>query len=296
MIEKACGRNMVAGIQRFISYIYAYENGEKSRNAGYAKIEIRGNAGRMEIYLQETDAMYGTGKVCFVCKNEDKFFYIPAGEFTIENRRGACQISFNTLNIMEIGKVFDDLDGIYIMDASERMYLSFWKEIGDINIRQEKFIELSEERQRISVEPVHEEISEKYEHVEEETLHTMEVPVRNVFPKPQLGQIWEEMQKNRLSVQFNKDVNAVQIELRDLRELPKDFWYLGNNSFLLHGFFNYHYLLFGKLPEGGWFLGVPGIYQKQERVMASIFGFPGFLAAGEVGELQPGAWYHVLED
>ena len=59
---------------------------------------------------------------------------------------------------------------------------------------------------------------------------------------------------------------------------------------------------------------MPGVYQKQERVMASIFGFPGFLSAetgdvavAEIGEnaagqqtstreLQPGAWYHVLED
>ena len=157
------------------------------------------------------------------------------------------------------------------------------------------------------------------EEQEQELLHTMEIPVRNIFPKTNLLEIWQAMQKNKLSVQINEEVSAIQIELKDLRELPKQYWYLGNNSFLLHGFFNYRYLLLGKLPDERWFLGVPGVYQKQERVMAAIFGFPGFLAAGEmrgqrmelpeetakgnlqaaeetVRELQPGAWYHVLED
>ena len=99
------------------------------------------------------------------------------------------------------------------------------------------------------------------------------------------------------------------MELNDLRELPKQHWYLGNNSFLLHGFFNYHHLLFGRLPDGKWFIGVPGIYARQERVMASVFGFPGFMHIGisepeadvpqETGmprERQQGIWYHILED
>lgn len=41
-------------------------------------------------------------------------------------------------------------------------------------------------------------------------------------------------------------------------------------------------------------MGVPGIYQNQERVMAIIFGFPEFLP-NEV-ENQFGYWYRVLEE
>ena len=73
-----------------------------------------------------------------------------------------------------------------------------------------------------------------------------------------------------------KNITCIKIELKDLRELPRKYWYLGNNSFLLHGFFNYRYLVIGKIEEdtqNRWFLGVPGIYQNQERVMAIIFGF-----------------------
>lgn len=35
----------------------------------------------------------------------------------------------------------------------------------------------------------------------------------------------------------DEDTLCVRMELKDLRQLPKQFWYLGNNSFLLHGFF-----------------------------------------------------------
>lgn len=33
-----------------------------------------------------------------------------------------------------------------------------------------------------------------------------------------------------------KNITCIKIELKDLRELPRKYWYLGNNSFLLHGF------------------------------------------------------------
>lgn len=75
-------------------------------------------------------------------------------------------------------------------------------------------------------------------------------------------------------------MSGIHIELRDIRELPRKFWNLGNNSFLLHGFFNYHYLLLGKRTEGETetiFIGVPGVFHSQEHIMASLFGFSEFL-------------------
>ena len=132
--------------------------------------------------------------------------------------------------------------------------------------------------------------------------------MRNVFPTFTLEDIWKNFEKNRTCVRINDRVNGVQIELSDLRELPRQYWYLGNNSFLLHGFFSYHHLLFGKLPSEKWFLGVPGVYERQERIMASIFGFPGFMhieehmceeeppvPADDPHEMQPGIWYHILD-
>lgn len=93
-------------------------------------------------------------------------------------------------------------------------------------------------------------------------------------------------------------VLCVRIEIKDVRLLPEKYWSVINNSFLLHGFFNYRYLIFGRVGvEQNWFIGIPGIYQNQEHVMASIFGFPDFLPQAEKNERgeQPGYWYRILD-
>lgn len=94
---------------------------------------------------------------------------------------------------------------------------------------------------------------------------------------------------------------CVRMELKDLRQLPRQFWYLGNNSFLLHGFFNYRYLILGMTEEDGnkkWFMGIPGVFQNPERVMAALFGFPKFRSEKsspiKTGEF--GYWYRYLNE
>lgn len=100
---------------------------------------------------------------------------------------------------------------------------------------------------------------------------------------------------------FDEDegVYGVKMNLRDFRILPKQYWCLANNSFLLHGYFNYRYVLFGYM--GGehkkWFLGVPGTFQNQEQILAGAFGFPEFrtkqLTRQKTGEF--GYWYRYLD-
>ena len=306
-------------MQRFVTYIYAYDNGKKAGNAGYAKIEIKGMTGRLEVHLLGTEVVKGVGDVYFLRSKGQQLEYYKSGTFEIEEGTGIFRVDFQIMDVIESGLEFEHMVGIGIKDSHGSWYLSFWKDIMQTEFFENSFVpgkKIMESKQSEAEEQKEASILEEKE---QELLHTMEIPVQNIFPKSNLLEIWETMQKNKLSVQINEAVSAIQIELKDLRELPKKYWYLGNNSFLLHGFFNYRYLLLGKLPDERWFLGVPGVYQKQERVMAAIFGFPGFLAAGEicgqrpesvdgaesgnlqaaeeqVRELQPGAWYHVLED
>ena len=69
--------------------------------------------------------------------------------------------------------------------------------------------------------------------------------------------------------------SAEKIRHSDIARLPRKFWPLANNSFLLHGYHNYNHLML--IEEGGrtW-LGVPGIYAPQEARAADLFGFPRF--------------------
>ena len=297
----------MAGMQRFVTYIYAYENGQKNNNAGYAKIETRGDRGQMEIHLASNGIYRGKGSVAFLYAEKEKLIYIPVGEFVIENGLGSSSVSFRVDSLAGTDLSFAKIDGIYIADSEGGKYLSFWRDVEVTDFSDANFAEYSLDMPLPETEePLK---REAMEDAEQESLHTMEIPMRNVYPAYTVEDIWMNFARTKSSVQVNDEVSAIQIELSDLRELPKNYWYLGNNSFLLHGFFNYHHLLFGRLPEGKWFIGVPGIYARQERVMASVFGFPGFMHIGvsEPGasvpqetvtprEKQQGIWYHILED
>lgn len=69
---------------------------------------------------------------------------------------------------------------------------------------------------------------------------------------------------------------CTKIQRQDLSRLIRREWQLANNSFLLHGYYNYHHLAF--LREGETlYLGVPGVYCEQEQRAAKAFGFPGFI-------------------
>lgn len=72
--------------------------------------------------------------------------------------------------------------------------------------------------------------------------------------------------------------HTIRVELKDLRVLPKSQWILGNNSFLLHGYYNYHYIILGR-TEGKYIIGVPGVFCNREKMVASMFGFRDFKAA-----------------
>ncbi len=53
-------------------------------------------------------------------------------------------------------------------------------------------------------------------------------------------------------------------------------WYIVNNSFLTHGYANYKHLVIKTDTDGRQYLGVPGVSEPQERMMAGIFGFTEF--------------------
>ena len=80
------------------------------------------------------------------------------------------------------------------------------------------------------------------------------------------------------SAEAKELTQAKKISREDLTLLPRKFWPLANNSFLLHGYHNYNHLVL--IEEGGrrW-LGVPGIYDTREARAADLFGFPRFTRA-----------------
>lgn len=96
--------------------------------------------------------------------------------------------------------------------------------------------------------------------------------------------VWDFLESTYPKIQAFDSEHGCQvlvIKPKDIGLLPRETWIYGNNSFLLHGYYNYRYLILARLenPKGRprYILGVPGHYYSNEKYMASMFGFPHFV-------------------
>ncbi len=116
----------------------------------------------------------------------------------------------------------------------------------------------------------------------------------------QPDRLWQHFRKTYPKIQAFDYANGCEILMvkpQDIGLLPRETWTYGNNSFLLHGYYSYRYLILVKLnnPEGNprYLLGVPGHYYSNEKYMASMFGFPNFVLSKlqPAGDARFGYWY-----
>lgn len=337
----------MAGMKRFVTYIYAYEEEKKGSNVGFARIEIRGQDTRIEIHLRGVYAASATCRVYLFQreaaggKEATGVTGVLVGEMKLANGSGDGAVVLKGGRVGASPYGITEMEGLFFVIGEERILMSRWREgapfkVGLSGFREwqpdepkEKAAEKgaaaetaaqkevreaapvqSEQNSRMAAKGMAQDVpsGSGMEKAGEETeaIHVTELPMRNLFPEYDWNAVWEELCREHKPVALFEewDMQCIQLELKDLRSLPKKYWYLGNNSFLLHGFFNYRYLLLGRTAEERWFLGVPGVYQRQERVMAAIFGFPEFFAAGPGGERggsrEPvnhfGCWVRYIEE
>ena len=75
---------------------------------------------------------------------------------------------------------------------------------------------------------------------------------------------------------------------------------IAGNSFMLHGYYNFRHILFGRVRDNldntKYFIGVPGMYCNRERYMASMFGFNNFKKSHRSDYANPyfGYWYQEI--
>ena len=294
----------MAGMKRFITYIYAYENTKKAGNTGFARIELRGEECRLEIHLRGVYAAQTHCKIYLFRKQGRGIEGSLIGEMDVRNGAGDFNVIMKTAHIPTSLLSFFEMEGIFLCSEDGRIFMSRCTEGEPLAVDMEHFIVWKAEQTEENIYAEEKQQENKiqtaqFDRESDNELRATELPARNFFPQYQWKDIWEQFLKSHpASMPFSeKNITCIKIELKDIRELPRKYWYLGNNSFLLHGFFNYRYLVLGKIEEDNedkWFLGVPGIYQNQERVMAIIFGFPEFMP--EQVENRFGCWYRFIEE
>ena len=78
---------------------------------------------------------------------------------------------------------------------------------------------------------------------------------------------------------FQDDRDYLSIGLGDFVIFTQKYYRLVNNSFLLHGFYNYKHLILARIEKRGeifYYIGVPGNFYDREKQVAVMFGFESF--------------------
>lgn len=89
----------------------------------------------------------------------------------------------------------------------------------------------------------------------------------------QLWSVWPHIKP------FEDKREYLRLELEDLVILPRQYYRLAENSFLLHGYHNYGHIVLAKVFIKGQekiCIGVPGNYYEKEVQVAVMFGFESF--------------------
>ena len=174
----------------------------------------------------------------------------------VRNGAGDFSVIMKTAHISTSLLSFFEMEGIFLCSEDGRIFMSRWTEGEPLTVDMEHFIEWKAEQTEENIYAEEKQQENKiqtaqFDRESDNELRATELPARNFFPQYQWKDIWEQFLKSHpASMPFSeKNITCIKMELKDIRELPRKYWYLGNNSFLLHGFFNYRYLVLGKIEE-----------------------------------------------
>ena len=113
--------------RRWISYIYAYENGIKKRNAGYAKLELKD--GKLTMTLHVTpDGREGSLRVCMYKCHSGSRAGVLLG--VVEKKAGGEGVRFmeDASNVGGSGLLFQEMNGLLLYDERGKYLISSWED------------------------------------------------------------------------------------------------------------------------------------------------------------------------
>ena len=243
-------------MRRFIRYLYEYEQEKKMRNVGFVKVEqdvdqcvihVHGKGFRMEENAQGL-------RVYLFWNTEDKCIGIPQGVTEVPGPAVNWQLCYTP---EDVGKKenYNLVNGIILKDVNGHWYAAVWND-DVVNVCRMEMWKMEEDS-----------VQDEEPECKKETLQD------------------EESESGKLEDDLEKEAclggKVRKIQRKDMVCLPRCEWRHANNSFLIHGYYNYHHLIL-TVRDDRLKLGVPGVYHPQEEKAAESFGFPEFIPAEEL--------------
>lgn len=269
-------------MKRFVTYLYEYDNGVKTRSAGFMRIDIRGTVVNMEVCIRKSPRSGEKGTVYGLVRF-GRLQGIFLGDIRVLNGQGDLRLQLPVKHLQNTEISVEDFVGIGIRFSNESYVASCWKDTYAEEIGRGQF-SLYEENlvaAEAPVQPTEDKEAEKTTRKEDlenicQEIKAASLNLEMVVPAHAENAYSEEIQVQQLP---EREYMYRKIDLTHMQEIPQQDRHYGNNAFLIHGFWNYGYLILKTQVEGDKktvALGIPGIYEQQEAAMAMAFGFPTF--------------------
>ena len=115
-------------MQRFVTYIYAYENNNKNQNVGFAKVDIRGEYCQIEIHLKRTGYTNVKCPVYLFSREGGEIIGVEIGQIALVNGAGDFVRQLSCSQVGATDYCMNDMKGILIFLNDTVMFASQWDE------------------------------------------------------------------------------------------------------------------------------------------------------------------------
>lgn len=261
-------------MESFIRYLYEYKDEQRVRNVGFVKVDQGEEGGTLQIHGRGTFLNNADIRVYLVYMEGKRCRGILMGQLEHVQSILSCRLVYDREEIEPYADL-EELRGIVLETNGQGTYAAVWDE-GVLPLDQMEPAVPREERPSMGKDMASE------ESVEAEVSEILEACAEEGVIEKEPGTDAEEEGKEELeeSNENRQEQRYCKIMREDMKKLPQKNWYLANNSFLLHGYYNYRHLLL-ITDEGKRYLGVPGIYHRREEAAARSFGFSEFCRISE---------------
>ena len=265
-------------MKRFVTYLYEYDRTIRGRNVGFIRNDIRNDRCLMDIHIRGLERIKEKAPIYLIVR-DGECIGIPAGEIVISQGIGNAFLELPGNHIGKTNYNSGDIQAVIVRYGNGKMLLGSYVQHPASDLLSGTFTKW--EAQAIPESPEPDPDAVRGENDDSGSIRPVsEIPrgqnddFDSIRPDTLSQQSTEAHAEEKLCPPTYK-----RIAITDIRSLPSRNWHLCSNSFLVHGFFCYHYLVLKTVnaPDGTQiYLGVPGIYASQERMMALLFGFNDF--------------------
>ena len=289
-------------MKRFVTYLYEYERTIRGRNVGFIRNDIRNDCCRMEIHIRGLERIKEKAPI-FIIVRDSECIGIPAGEVVISQGVGNACLELRGNRIGKTDYSVNNIQAVIVRYNGGKMLMGCYVQHPAGDLLSGTFTKWEAQATPASPTPdpgaargVDSNSGDLYPNsrsdlgTENDSADLYPKNPNNLDTENNSGDLYPYANNSQGTEAKAEEIcptseEAAQspiykrIAITDIRSLPSRNWHLCNNSFLVHGFFCYHYLILKTInaPDGAkMYLGVPGIYASQERMMALLFGFNDF--------------------